>query len=47
MEQLIKLDKSALIRTTGPLFRTYEPSDYRTFITETCKSRFRTAEPSD
>ena len=38
--------KSAL-RTTGPLFRTYEPSDYRTFITESCKSRNRTYEPSD
>ena len=35
------------LRTTGPLFRTYEPSDYRTFITESCKSRYRTYEPSD
>ena len=35
------------LRTTGPLFRTYEPSDYRTFITESCKSRHRTYEPSD
>ena len=26
---------------------TYEPSDYRTFITESCKSRYRTYEPSD
>ena len=35
------------LRTTGPLFRTYEPSDYRTFITESGKSRHRTYEPSD
>ena len=39
--------KLECIRTTGPLFRTYEPSDYRTFIIESCKSRHRTYEPSD
>ena len=39
--------KLECLRTTGPLFRTYEPSDYRTFITESCKSRHRTYEPSD
>ena len=39
--------KLECLRTTGPLFRTYEPSDYRTFITESCKSRCRTYEPSD
>ena len=39
--------KLVCFRTTGPLFRTYEPSDYRTFITERCKSRYRTYEPSD
>ena len=39
--------KLECLRTTGPLFRTYEPSDYRTFITESCKSRYRTYEPSD
>ena len=35
------------LRTTGPLFRTYEPSDYRTFITESYQCRCRTYEPSD
>ena len=39
--------KLECLRTTGPLFRTYEHSDYRTFITESCKSRHRTYEPSD
>ena len=39
--------KLECLRTTGPLFRTYEPSYYRTFITESCKSRYRTYEPSD
>ena len=39
--------KLECLRTTGPFFRTYEPSDYRTFITESCKSRYRTYEPSD
>ena len=39
--------KLECLRTTGPIFRTYEPSDYRTFITESCKSRYRTYEPSD
>ena len=44
MHGVIKLE---CLRTAGPLFRTYEPSDYRTFITESCKSRHRTYEPSD
>ena len=39
--------KLECLRTIGPSFRTYEPSDYRTFITESCKSRYRTYEPSD
>ncbi len=37
--------KLACLRTTEPLFRTYEPSDHRTFGTENC--RRRTYEPSD
>ena len=41
------INKLECLRTTGPLFRTYEPSDYRTFITESRKSRYRTYEPSD
>ena len=41
------LQKLNYLRTTEPLFRTYEPSDYRTFKTEMCKSRHRTYEPSD
>ena len=35
------------LRTTEPSFRTYEPSDYRTFGTESCQCRCRIYEPSD
>ena len=27
---------SEITAHSGPLFRTYEPSDYRTFVTESC-----------
>ena len=37
----------AFLRTTEPLFRTYEPSDHRSFTTESCQCRCRTYEPSD
>ena len=37
----------AFLRTTEPLFRTYEPSDHRSFRTESCQCRCRTYEPSD
>ena len=40
-------NKLECLRTTEPVFRTYEPSDYRTFRTESSKSRYRTYEPSD
>ena len=39
--------KLACLRTTEPLFRTYEPSDHRTFRTETRQCRCRTYEPSE
>ena len=39
--------KLACLRTTEPLFRTYEPSDLTTFRTESYQCRCRTYEPSD
>ena len=39
--------KLACLRTSEPLFRTYEPSDHRTFRTESCQCRYRTYEPSE
>ena len=44
---MYSMELLSCLRTTEPLFRTYEPSDYRTLITESCKSRHRTYEPSD
>ena len=44
---MYSMELLSCLRTTEPLFRTYDPSDYRTLVTESCKSRHRTYEPSD